>query len=273
MELHKLVLPSIVLTLSLSYWEVNCMRIAADNIEIIEELLNQKADNKTLVVLDCDEVLLTPIDPILAPKNVEKMYHPLLEYLMKHMSSQEAAALIFEIRKQMKLRILNKKWPEIIKNLQDKGIKVVVLTAQWTGEYFGVIQENLRKEELRIFNLERSWPKSDRIVFNDFPAVSGIYTSPRYPIFEEGIICSCNVDKGTVLKAFLKHFPDQFTNIIFVDDKQKNVDSVMTACKNSGLSCTGIVYTEGEKLRSMDPEITFEEIIPKIDKFVETRVW
>lgn len=91
-KLHELALASVVLALSLSSWEVDCMSISADNIGIIEELLNQKADNKTLVVLDCDEVLLTPIDPVLAPKNVEKMCYPLLKYLMKRMSSQEAAA-------------------------------------------------------------------------------------------------------------------------------------------------------------------------------------
>lgn len=38
-KLHELALASVVLALSLSSWEVDCMSISADNIGIIEELL------------------------------------------------------------------------------------------------------------------------------------------------------------------------------------------------------------------------------------------
>lgn len=239
----------------------------------VENILNEANEN-TLVIFDCDEVLITPNDVAFSPKNVKNTYNWLVKYLNERMDRVAADEVIFNIREQCSFRLVNENCPKIIRNLQSNGVKTAILTAHWTGELHGRPHiEELRKNELKTFefNLKKSWSDIEKIVFNELPATSHHYNFVRYPIFDEGIIFSCNLEKGVVLNAFLQHVPYKFSKIIFVDDKRKNVESVLDMCKKIGISCIGVEYKKVEIFD--DREITFEELKPRVDNFIKTKKW
>ena len=221
--------------------------IITNDDKILHQILN-KADENTLVVFDCDEVLITPTDTLFSPAN-ESNYKKTIKYLTQKMNPSEADDVLIDLRKQYKFVLVDEKLPDIIKNLQKNGTKVLVLTAHWTGKFHGIEQvEDLRKNELASFDFDfkKSWNDIDKIVFHELPATLPVHNLIRYPIFEDGIIFSCNLEKGVVLQKFFNRIPQKFDKIIFVDDKMKNIKSIEKFCKTNGVRGYCVQYKKAE---------------------------
>ena len=60
------------------------------------------------------------------------------------------------------------------------------------------------------------------------------------------IIFTNKADKGKVVLSFLKHLNKNYKNIVFVDDRLKNLTSVQSALKDHQINYLGIHYTELE---------------------------
>ena len=160
-----------------------------DDDRVLHQILN-KADKDTLVVFDCDEVLITPTDTLFSPAN-ESSYKKTIQYLNKKVGFAKADDILIDMRKQYKFRLLNNELPNIIKKMQDQGVAVLVLTSHWTGEFHNIkYVENLRKKALNQFDFDfkKSWNNVNKIVFYELPAKLPKYNITRYPIFEDGII-------------------------------------------------------------------------------------
>lgn len=247
--------------------------ISTSNDKTLEDILCE-ADKNTLVVFDCDEVLITTTDVAFSPRNVKNTYERLVKYLNERMSNEAADEIILKVRMACSFQLVNENWLQIIRQLHLNDVKMLVLTAHWTGEYHGNPHvEDIRKNDMKSlgFDFRKSWSKIEKIVFEEFPVVSPFRGGIRYPIFDEGIIFSCNLEKGKMLKAFLNHVPYKFSKIIFVDDKCKNVESVVGICKGIGISCIGVEYT---KVATTDSkEISLEELKPRMDNLIKTGKW
>ena len=208
-------------------------------------------DEKTLLVLDIDEVVITSEDHFNHPNGL-----PFFEQLHRNTVSQERIELALSLATLLPKRVLiDAQFPHLLKNLQERGIRTIALTACATGP-LGVIP---RLEEWRINHL-----KSLGI---DFSLSSSHFF---HPCFHEGILFAGNKNKGTLLREFLEgnqFFPQ---HVLFVDDRLYNLKAVEAELQALGISFTGIHYLGAEKY--FKP--TNEKVLRKqADTLLERGVW
>ncbi|MDR0968191.1 MAG: DUF2608 domain-containing protein [Holosporaceae bacterium] len=255
---------SVSILLAFSYCEAKMVK--TDKIADIEIEFAQ-ADDETLVIIDCDGVLIEPVDNVLKTQNARFCFKMLDDYAKKLKETSfsekeinEEIRLIMSIGwKSAKQELLNKEWPELIKALQSRGIKVVLLSACGTGGW-GVIKSTSewRYDELLKFGIDfkKSWLGFKKIVFSDF-GLRKDRVWKGYPVFENGMLLSANEQKGDVLKAFLAKIPQyKFKKIIFIDDHQNMIESVQKAADDLGIKsvCIEYVYASTKKFPPLDEE-------------------
>ncbi len=135
---------------------------------------------------------------------------------------------------------------DTVKSLQQHGITVIALTARGLYLFYRTL-EQLSKIDI------------------DFT-----HTSPRDPVapygvknqslYSHGIIFAGALNKGDVLKHWLKQLRFQPKKIIFVDDKLKNIKSVANAMKTTNSSFVGIRYGHLDKrVKDFDMHKTEQE--------------
>lgn len=172
----------------------------------LELKLKKNVDQNTLVVFDCDEVLLTD--------NGTKP--------------------------------LNDKIKDIVSGLQEKGIRVLVLTR------FNELDVRIKQLKDNGFHFEESWKDLDKEEVEDEGCKikineDGFYIG--YDGFKQGVVTSGGQSKGVMLMEFLKELKDRFckeiplSKIIFIDDCVQNVEDVVSAAKEEH-PIYGIHYTE-----------------------------
>ena len=63
------------------------------------------------------------------------------------------------------------------------------------------------------------------------------------PLYSRGVLYDSPEDaKGPVLEAFLNHIGYRPKRIVFVDDKEPNLESVAAACKRMDIDFVGMHY-------------------------------
>lgn len=148
--------------------------------------------------------------------------------------------------------------PCIIKQLQERGIKTIALTALNTGP-MGVIS---RLEDWRITKLKD--------IGYDFSSAFNIHEplilqpsqvhswhkhhKPAPVMYKQGIVFAGVYSKGDVLTCFLDTISWKPKRIIFIDDKRSYVDSVAQACKKLDIVFMGLHYTAAEKIQRFSDE-------------------
>lgn len=239
-HLPSLIFASLVLSSTLSHAKV----ISTNTITPIEKTLHD-ADKDTLVITDVEGVLYTPVDQILQPQH-KKILKKLQKEIEGRIGKKEAYKLYGTILKTRKDRPANKKLPHLIKSLQKKGVRVIALTSCGTNS-FGAIPAvdiwSINKLESMGYNLNQSWRGFKVEQFSSFQPPKHKNSTPT---FKRGILFTCGVDKGEVLKAFIKKHDLEFSKIIFIDDKMPNVSSVEKVSQDLGLTFEGFYYTESQ---------------------------
>ncbi len=244
--------------------------ISTNNDEYVENILKE-ADPNTLVIFDSDFVLIAPKDALYYPNNSE-ICKKIISYLRNKIGKEAADDLFIEMRKQYPIKLVNKNFPNIIQNLQAKGVRVLLLTSHWAGNWRNIERvEDTRKAELTHLNFDfkKSWLDCPNFIFYDLSKVrDGIKLHPK---LDDGMIFGCKIEKGVVLSYFLKHVPMRFSRIIFIDDKMKNIQSVFKVCKELEIPCTCVEYTKMKhmKIRTVD----FETERKRFDDFIKTKQW
>lgn len=206
----------------------------------IESAIKQ-TDLETLVIFDVDDVLITARDQILQAVH-KKFLEGLNKGLESRHSEEEAQKLWSLIWLARSDELVDPKMVSLIKEAQGKGLKVMALTNAWTGP-FGIIPslQDWRIGELEDFGytFKDSWktlkPKTFETLKSKDPK--------RFPLFKEGVVFTCNLPKGEVLKAFLYYAGLSPKKIIFIEDKKKNIKSVEAFAREVKIPFIGFQYT------------------------------
>ena len=143
----------------------------------------QRVNHKTLVVFDMDNTLF-------AVANGE---------------------IVTAIDQKITLVPIEEKMIEIIKNLQDRHIKVIALTAS------GATPEIRRWRVCNLHQIGLDFSHSFALkesIFNRLPQWQGVYSA-----FYHGVLCTAHNPKGPVLAAFLDRVAWRPDKVIFFDDQ------------------------------------------------------
>jgi hypothetical protein len=143
-----------------------------------------------------------------------------------------AEYLISQILSSSKVELVSLDMPNFVNELDSKKMAVVGFTANSSGKY-GIVQNEAELHLSRLKSLGYHFIKDNgRLLKGDFPECISrvIFTNKK--------------DKGKVLLDFLKKLNKTYKNIIFVDDRLKNLISVQNILKDYKINYLGIHYTE-----------------------------
>ena len=208
-------------------------------------------DDRAIVLFDIDGVISIPAEPCLHPDIFDK-YDSIIQSLTGHFT-REQRHVFNHLVVACTSKLIENEFVDVLIDLQNKNIKTFGFTASSPG----IIHPQLppfhlvREKYLKELKINFSIKNSTSIDFIDLNPTKG-----EYPGVRNGIIYSCGLNntKGAVLKRFLSDYPN-ITKIVFLDDKLKNLDSVMTTLKTDfpTIEFLGFHYQGMEKLQCEDP--------------------
>jgi hypothetical protein len=229
----------------------------------IQDAIKHYDEKDVLVAWDIDLTLIVPEKPEAQFPNVEK-HSDIFNALTKNttqMHIELAYNLIGARCNQNHEKIISEEMVvKIIKELQEKKIKNIALTAAMPGQ-FGPIRhiESWRYQTLKKFDIDFHKSFSiDDIIFEKLPSYYN-----RYPTFFKGLLYSNGehslTDKGSVLVHFLDEIKYTPKLVILIDDREKNLQDVAIALqkKTPQIEFVPLLYERGRKFLSQ--EATAEE--------------
>lgn len=193
----------------------------------------KKADADTLVIFDVDGVLI---------EDYEKKFRNYIQEIEEKYEETKADELLSILYLNSKNKLIDSQISKVIEELQNKKINVLFLTACDTGSWGKMTSlEEWRIHDLKSFGIDtsRSFRDVKAVTFTFIPSKD----PKRFPCFQEGIVFTCHLPKGKLLKAFLKYTGLSPKKIIFIDDKRSNLESIEEFCKETGKKHTGFEYT------------------------------
>jgi hypothetical protein len=115
---------------------------------------------------------------------------------------------------------------------------------------YGTIEhaEDWRIKELidLKLNFHEISPIKGEVAFHDIIPINGKPSSTT--MLKKGVIFTARADKGMILEKVFQHYDYFPKEIIFIDDKFKNLASIENLAKKYNIKFTGIVITKSEKL-------------------------
>jgi hypothetical protein len=150
--------------------------------------------------------------------------------LVKDKEVPMAEYLISQILFTSKFELVSPDMPNFINEL-DKKMTVVGFTANSSGKY-GIVQNEAELHLSRLNSLGYHFKDNGDLLKGEFPECIS------------RVIFANKADKGKVLLGFLKQLNKNYKNIIFVDDRLKNLISVQNILKDYKINYLGIHYTE-----------------------------
>lgn len=235
--------PGFMVFICLFAFKANAQIVQAPSVNDIKTYTSQFDGKDTIVLFDLDYVLITPQDKILRYAGEENNYRSKhFQAILKNFQGKEIALgkdkevpmaeyLISQILFTSKFELVSPDMPNFINEL-DKKMTVVGFTANSSGKY-GIVQNEAELHLSRLKSLGYHFIKDNgRLLKGDFPECISrvIFTNKK--------------DKGKVLLDFLKKLNKTYKNIIFVDDRLKNLISVQNILKDYKINYLGIHYTE-----------------------------
>lgn len=203
----------------------------------------------TLILLDIDNNIITHKQYILRDGNFvcrDKFFS-----IIRKVYGEDK---VDELWRRSKIKILDDTFHKFFENYKDN---CVGLTARRTGRPTEKSDDNIEEKiyhELKDLNIifepnaiENKYVKfaveTDSKIepdIKDFYIMSG-------PMFKNGIIFTCNYNKGHVLDEFMKIVGRKPDKIYAFDDKKKNLEDVMKYCNDSNISFIGYHNTHYAK--------------------------
>lgn len=202
----------------------------------------EKSDKDTLVIFDVDLTLIEPRDQIFSHSSLDE-FAKVNDLLKSRHTEDEIEGLLSIVWATAPAQTVESDTLAIFKSIQDRYPNVMFLTAMNSGRYGKISkQEDWRIEELtRLgFNLNSTLPKASTEQLK--PYLSAI-KAEHSPLCKKGILFSSFLDKGDVLKAYLRHIGFKPRKIVFVDDLRKNVESLAKYCDENNIVYVGFEYT------------------------------
>lgn len=233
----------------------------------VESVLESQKAQDILVAFDIDMTLIQPDHPAVYYPTLKK-YLEDYKFILAQLTPEQKDIALTLTTQIVSQKLVETQTPQIIKNIQDKGIKTIALTASISGKIKGFHKKMvfLRRDQLQKIGIDfsNSLKNFTRVVpFLDFKRYIG-----SHPMFFHGILSSNgeqHTSKGEVFVALLKHIGSKYETktrkpgfypkiVIMVDDKKKhleNIEKCLTAY-NSSIIFIGIKYEGAESYASKD---------------------
>lgn len=228
--------------IGLSAFEASAEIVQASSVNDIKTYTSQFESKDTLVLFDLDYVLFVPRDRVLRYAGEENNYRSKhFKAIFKDFQGKEiplgkdkvpmAEYLISQILSSSKVELVSLDMPNFVNELDSKKMAVVGFTANSSGKY-GIVQNEAELHLSRLSSLGYHFKDNGDLLKGEFPECIS------------RIIFTNKADKGKVLLWFLKQLNKNYKNIIFVDDRLKNLTSVQNILKDHEINYLGIHYTE-----------------------------
>ena len=202
----------------------------AETLFFLEQQL-ETLDERDLVVFDMDDVLIVPQDAILHLKVEKKRYEIAARYTA-HLPDHQQIHFFSLVWKNAETVLVEPHIATLIRQMQEKGIRVIVLTAARVGRV-GIIKDTVafRIHELQSkgIDLRHAFPEVETLTLNELNHGKGS------PVFQSGVMLSHRFPKGEVLATFLKKLNWKPRRLIFIDDLRDNVESVENELSKVGI--------------------------------------
>lgn len=199
-------------------------------IKDVKEIFNylDKANAETLVIFDVDMVLIQPSDPAFQMANM-KRFNSIAKRIMKEISPDKQAIFLSLMTINSNSILIDECAPLYLEQIIQKKIPVMAMTANLTGEFQGIkSMEKWRIEGLKQLGIDfsRSAPYQSRLLFDQLASYRGYYSTYLDGIlFVNGTL----VSKGEALLSFLEKIHFHPNQVIFIDDREENLKSVMAS--------------------------------------------
>lgn len=212
------------------------------NSNTIAEVITHVEEN-TLVIFDIDGVIMEPVQML---GSDPWAYYEGDKYIAIHggnvAKGLEAFAPVWiKVQEKVSVRTVDKKLALVLKMLKDFGNSVIGFTAR------GIALAKRTKEQLQSIDIDLS--------NNSF--FSENLVCPSY-LFDNGILFTkVGYNKGECLKCFFKKIKKRPPKIVFIDDHEKNIESMKKMCSEEKISYVGILYKGASYTKeTFDPKVS-----------------
>lgn len=209
--------------------------VKTDNLKVVKSLCDG-ADSQTLVIFDMDNVLTESMERAFQA-DLYPQVKDVVDKFRKHIKKlpPPEQERLRGTQWEIPVCLVDESMPELIKSLQNRNVKVLMLTANPHGKISNINSiEQLCDSRLRALgiNFEKSWPSVD--IKHNF--------DNELTIFYKGEIFTLE-SKEIALKKFLECLPKhKFRKIIFLDDKRRNLEKVKNLAEKLNNEFIGIEY-------------------------------
>lgn len=190
----------------------------------IKELESIEVRDNTLAAFDIDDTLTILHEPAFQRPNFKTHHSQLFSEIMETLTIEERLLAFTLPLLMVEGDLIEAEAPAIIKQLQNKGVKTIGLTAAMACRIESSYVEDRRIEELKRVGIDFSFCELQDTYTNFKTPILG-----SYPLIKNGIIFTNDNDKGEVLIEFLQTLMWQPTLIVFVDDRIEHLHSVEKA--------------------------------------------
>lgn len=205
------------------------------SVKDLEHQINQLLPGDHFIV-DVDDTLIATQAMMFRP------HSPFYEFIdrLKKQSPRNVADIISTWRLNRRSILVEPQWPEILRNLKNRGITVLALTQVNTGSFGKIASvEKWRAEELSQMQLKFSpyaMQEIETIIEHNEPAT----------IFQ-GILFTGTHSKANVLEAFINKY-QRPSKVVFFDDRLHQVENIFEFCKNANIPYNGYHYLGASQL-------------------------
>lgn len=210
-----------------------------DSFAQASDVLNSATSN-SLVLFDVREVLYVPSSAVFHVKVIEDNTEWLKEIqktIFQNTIKPEGHYWSIWKRQETPL-LIEPSIVQTIADLQNRGIKVIVLTSLMSGSDFTIPSlPEWRYTTLKQLGFDFSKAGFPDMVFNELPA-----KKEQHPVLYHGILAASGTPKGHVLGAFLDRMHLKPDKVIFFDDSMERVESVAQEMKKRGIPFYGYQY-------------------------------
>jgi len=234
----------LLLFAKLGYAEIR----SVDSLKPIQEAL-QESDQDTLLLLDIGGTILAYPDAVLHAAHAE-WKRAWFQRNCQNMTREEKSILSQIVENNPKsLQLLDPDWPTLISSAQVKGVK----TAAFTKGICSSLLKGVCADRLKSLSI--SFKKG----------LTEIPPGKTYA-YCDGIIETEADLKGPVLQELLLRIPKRPTKLIFVDDKEEQVQSINSVCREAGIPCIAFHYLRNHAVPPLDTVIADLQLRTLVEK-------
>lgn len=221
-----------------------CATRELNDMQEIFHLIENQVTPATWVIFDIDMVLIQPSDPAFQMPNM-KRFNTIAKRVMKSIPSDKQMVFLSLITVESPSILIDRHLPGLFQEMARNKVTAMALTSNLTGSFKGIPNmEAWRVETLKKLgiNFSAMAPHHGPVVLDDLPTYRGHYSA-----YMDGILFVNGnaISKGDALLAFFKKIHQQPERVIFIDDRQENIQSVDDALKtlSKPVQYEGIHYT------------------------------